>query len=68
MVSSAIIQVDQDVNEPWPVEMISHDGQAYNITMNPGDMVLYESHSVLHGRPYPLSGKFYVRTLITFSL
>ena len=56
------------MNEPWPVEMISHDGRAYNITMNPGDMVLYESHSVLHGRPYPLSGKFYVRTLIIFNL
>jgi hypothetical protein len=29
----------------WP----GHDGIARNITMLPGDLVLYESHSVLHG-------------------
>lgn len=50
LVSSAIINVDQDVDEPWPLEVIGHDGKAYNVTMLPGDMVLYESHSVLHGR------------------
>ena len=61
LISSAIIQVAQDVDEPWPVEVISHDGVAHNITMQPGEMVLYESHTVLHGRPYPLKGKFYVR-------
>merc|ERR1712151_645954 len=54
LVSSAIINVDQDVDEPWPIEVIGHDGKAYNVTMEPGDMVLYESHSVLHGRPFPL--------------
>ena len=60
LVSSCIIQVAQDIDEPWPVEVISHAGVAYNITMAPGDMVLYESHSILHGRPYPLVGRFYV--------
>jgi hypothetical protein len=32
-----------------PLEVIGHDGKAANITMVPGDLVLYESHSVLHG-------------------
>lgn len=58
LVSSAIINVDQDVDEPWPLEVIGHDGKAHNVTMVPGDMVLYESHSVLHGRPFPLKGRF----------
>lgn len=58
LVSSAIINVDQDVDEPWPLEVIGHDGKAYNVTMEPGDMVLYESHSILHGRPFPLKGRF----------
>merc|ERR1712176_316246 len=66
LVSSAIINVDQDVDEPWPIEVISHDGKAYNVTMEPGDMVLYESHSVLHGRPYPLKGRFYANLFIHF--
>jgi hypothetical protein len=42
LVSSAIINVDQDVDEPWPLEVIGHDGIAVNITMEPGDLVLYE--------------------------
>ena len=34
--------------------------------MEPGDMVLYESHSVLHGRPFPLKGKFFANIFIHF--
>lgn len=66
LVSSAIINVAQDVDEPWPLEVISHDGKAYNVTMEPGDMVLYESHSVIHGRPFPLKGRFFSNIFIHF--
>lgn len=66
LVSSAIINVAQDVDEPWPIEVYGHDGKAYNITMEPGDMVLYESHSVLHGRPFPLKGRFFANVFIHF--
>lgn len=58
--SSCIINVDQDLDEPWPIEVYSHEGKAYNVTMQPGDMVLYESHTVLHGRPFPLRGRHFV--------
>lgn len=40
LVSSAIINVAQDVDEPWPLEVYGHDGKAFNVTMEPGDMVL----------------------------
>jgi prolyl 4-hydroxylase len=66
LVSSAIINVDQDVDEPWPLEVYGHDGKAYNVTMEPGDMVLYESHSVLHGRPFPLKGRFFANIFVHF--
>ncbi|KAL7556161.1 hypothetical protein ACA910_006268 [Epithemia clementina (nom. ined.)] len=66
LVSSAIINVDQDVDEPWPLEVIGHDGKAHNVTMLPGDMVLYESHSILHGRPFPLKGRFMANVFIHF--
>ena len=46
--------------------MIGHDGKAKNVTMLPGDMVLYESHSVLHGRPFPLKGRFMANIFIHF--
>jgi prolyl 4-hydroxylase len=66
LVSSAIINVAQDVDEPWPLEVIGHDGKAHNVTMEPGDMVLYESHSIIHGRPFPLKGRFYANIFIHF--
>ena len=40
------------MDEPWPLEVIGHDGKAHNVTMEPGDLVLYESHSVLHGKSF----------------
>ena len=49
LISSAIINVDSDVDEPWPLAVIGHDGIERNITMEPGDLVLYESHSIIHG-------------------
>jgi prolyl 4-hydroxylase len=66
LVISAIINVDQDCDEPWPLEVIGHDGVAVNLTMEPGDMVLYESHSVIHGRPYPLNGNYYANLFLHF--
>lgn len=66
LVTSAIINVDQDLDEPWPIEVYAHDGKAYNITMEPGDMVLYESHSVLHGRPFRMKGRHFANIFIHF--
>lgn len=68
LITSAIIQVAQDdMTEPWPIEVYSHEGKAYNVTMQPGEMVLYESHTVLHGRPFPLMGNLYANIFIHFA-
>lgn len=66
LVSSAIINVAQDVDEPWPLEVWGHDGLPYNVTMEPGDMVLYESHSILHGRPFPMRGRTFANIFLHF--
>lgn len=66
LVTSAIINIAQDVDTPWPLELIGHDGKAVNVTMEPGEMLLYESHSVLHGRPFPLEGAFYANIFVHF--
>ena len=66
LVISAIVNVAQDVDEEWPLEVYGHDGNAYNITMEPGDIILYESHSILHGRPFPLKGRHYANVFIHF--
>jgi prolyl 4-hydroxylase len=66
LVSSCIVNVAQDVREPWPIEVYDHAGKAHNVTMEPGDMVLYESHTVLHGRPAPLNGTSFANIFIHF--
>lgn len=66
LVSSAIVNVAQDVDEDWPLEVYGRDGNAVNVTMHPGDMVLYESHSLLHGRVFPLKGRYYANIFIHF--
>jgi prolyl 4-hydroxylase len=50
-VVSAIINVDQDVDEDWPLLILDHADNEVNLVMQPGDMVLYESAKLLHGRP-----------------
>lgn len=72
LVLSAVINVAQSNNNDdvsWPLEVYGHDGKAMNITMNIGDMVLYEGHSVIHGRPFPLSGNgqsYYANVYVHF--
>ena len=66
LITSSIINVDQDVDEPWPIEVYGHDGIAHNVTMEPGDLVLYESHSVVHGRPFPLKGREFANVFVHF--
>ena len=64
LVTSAMVNVAQDLDEDWPMEIYDHDGIAHNITLHPGEMLLFESHSVLHGRPFPLKGRMYAMVCI----
>jgi prolyl 4-hydroxylase len=66
LVASAMICVAQDVDVPWPTEIYDHSGHAHNVTMEPGDMLLFESHSVVHGHPFPLQGRFQAMIFIHF--
>jgi hypothetical protein len=66
LVSSCIINVAQDVDEPWPLEVYDRNDRAVNVTMEPGDMVLYESGTLMHGRPFALKGKYYANIFVHF--
>ena len=46
--------------------VIWHYGKMSNVTMEPGDMVLYESYSVIHGRHFPLKRRYYAHIFIHF--
>ena len=65
--ASAIIHIDQSVNEVWPLVLVDHQGKEIVLHLAPGDMVIYESHSVLLGRPYPLNGDYQANLLVQFT-
>lgn len=63
---SAILQIDQKVDENWPLNLIDHKGQKKSLNLKPGQMLLYESASVLHGRQFPFRGDYYDNLFIHF--
>lgn len=67
---SGILMIDKDLNgkKDWPLEFQDHNGQWDKIYMNPGQMLLYESATCLHGREIPFQGKSYTNCYFHFKL
>lgn len=59
--ASLIVNIAQEsIRQPWAVEIYDFANRLHEITMDPGDIVYYESARCLHGRMKPLEGAFYV--------
>merc|ERR1711988_1930931 len=56
--ASAVIQIAQEVDEDggWPLEVLDDEGNAYEVFLQPGEMVLYEGARLRHGRPMRFQG------------
>jgi len=55
---SLIVNIAQDnLSQPWPIEVFDHADRLHEVTMEPGDIVYYESAKNLHGRNRPLACK-----------
>lgn len=65
-VVSAIINVDQEVEVDWPLVILDHEGHEHSVIMKPGDMLLYESAKLLHGRPDTFVGSHYDNIFIHY--
>jgi len=63
-VVSAIINVDQEVEQDWPLLILDHSDNEHRVVMRAGDMVLYESAKLLHGRPGVLMSCSCIRSII----
>jgi hypothetical protein len=58
-VISSVIQVAQDVDEPWPL-VVERNGRRHEVFLARGEMLLYEGATHAHGRPSPLRGRSFV--------
>ena len=63
---SSTICVGHKLNAPWPLYIEDIDGNPHQISMEPGEMVFYEGAKLLHGRPYPLDGRFYAGIFVHY--
>ncbi len=63
---SAILNIEQDVDTDWPLEIEDNFYRRHRVMLHPGDMLLYESARVLHGRPSPLEGKIFCNVFVHF--
>ena len=52
-VISAIINVDQEVEEDWPLFIQDNRGEDHEVILRPGEMIWYESARLIHGRQRP---------------
>ena len=60
-VISVIMHIaDEGDDGDWPLNIIDHRGREHNVTIRPGEMVLYESATCPHGRPSKFKGDKYV--------
>lgn len=74
---SSIIIVDKNLScgckgkpdkPDWPLHFQSHDGEWHKIYTEPGDMILYESATCMHGRPDPFQGFYYRNFYVHYKL
>ena len=70
------------VDEPWPLQILDHDGKHHNIYLKPGEMasllkfyayeqllpfqVWYESASLVHARSKPLNGSAFENLFVHY--
>ncbi len=64
---SSTICVDLQVDEPWPLYLEDIDGNAHLVDLEPGEFIYYEGARLLHGRPWPLRGDYYVGMFVHYS-
>ncbi len=63
---SAIINVDQDVNEDWPLVIEDNYYREHYLILKPGEMVFYEGARLKHGRPVAFNGESYANIFCHF--
>lgn len=65
---SAVIQIGQEADEGWPLEVIPANGKgALEVYLQPGEMVLYEGARLKHGRPLRFKGKEFANVFTHFA-
>jgi prolyl 4-hydroxylase len=63
---SCIINIFQDVEEDWPLQIDDNYYRKHDVMMEEGDMIFYEGARLDHGRENPLKGKAFANIFCHF--
>lgn len=63
---SSTVCVDSRLNAPWPLYLEDIEGRAHEVNLEPGEFVFYEGAKLVHGRPWPLDGDYYVGLFVHY--
>ena len=63
---SAIINIDQKINKPWPLHIEDNYYRLHKVFLQPGEVVFYESARLLHGRPQALNGELFANIFVHY--
>lgn len=63
---SATLNIDQQLNRPWPLHIRDSYYRLHEITIEPGEMVLYEGARLEHARLHPLDGDHYASAFVHY--
>lgn len=67
-VASVIINIDQQVNNDWPLIIDDHFYRRHSVLLKPGEMVFYEGARLKHGRPIAFDGQRYANVFAHFKI
>jgi len=63
---SVILNVAQQVDQDWPLDIDDHMGRRHSIVMQPGEIVLYEGARLPHGRSTSFNGDAFANIFLHF--
>lgn len=62
---SATVALAQKTEKPWPLGIQSRDGQAVEVILNPGDMLIYSGMDMPHWRD-PFEGEWQLQAFLHY--
>ncbi|CAD5118666.1 unnamed protein product [Dimorphilus gyrociliatus] len=66
-VISTILQIHQELEkDDWYLEVVEFDGTRKEVRLEAGEMLLYESAKLIHGRPKLFNGRIFANAFLHF--
>lgn len=63
---SVILNIAQQVNSDWELQIDDHMGRRHAVTLKPGELLFYEGARLDHGRILPLDGDSFANIFLHF--